>query len=60
MEESLKALENAAKLAGEKGLVRFSRFLDPAQVVYARQIARQYGAELALWGGYEGAERVIA
>ena len=60
MEESLKSLENAAKLAGEKGLMRFSRFLDPAQAVQAAHFARDYGARLALWGGYEGAERVIA
>ncbi|MBQ7886334.1 MAG: hypothetical protein IJ313_05505 [Clostridia bacterium] len=60
MEESLKSLENAAKLAGEKGLVRFSRFLDPAQAVQAAQFAREYGAKLTLWGGYEGAERVVA
>lgn len=60
MEESLKSLENAAKLAGEKGLVRFSRFLDPAQAVQAAQYAKDYGAKLSLWGGYEGAERVIA
>ena len=60
MEESLKSLENAAKLAGEKGLVRFSRFLDPAQAVQAAQFARNYGAKIQIWGGYEGAERVIA
>lgn len=60
MEESLKSLENAAKLAGEKGLVRFSRFLDPAQAVQAGQFAREYGAQVALWGGYDRAERVIA
>ncbi len=60
MEESLKSLENAAKLAGEKGLVRFSRFLDPAQAVQAARYAKVYGAKLSLWGGYEGAERVIA
>jgi len=60
MEESLKSIENAAKLAGEKGLVRFSRFLDPAQAVKAAQQAREYGSQVSLWGGYEGAERVIA
>lgn len=60
MEESLKSLENAAKLAGEKGLVRFSRFLDPAQAVQAAQMAREYGAGISLFGGYDGAERVIA
>ena len=59
-EESLKSLENAAKLAGEKGLVRFSRFLDPAQALHAAHFAKEYGAGFSLWGGYEGAERVIA
>ena len=60
MEESLKSLENAAKLAGEKGLVRFSRFLDPAQAVQAKNFAREFGAKVSFWGGYERAERVIA
>ena len=60
MDESLKTLENAAKLAGEKGLVRFSRFLDPAQAIQAQQLARQYGAKVSFWGGYERAERVMA
>ena len=60
MEESLKSLENAAKLAGEKGLVRFSRFLDPAQAIQAQMLARQYGAKVSFWGGYERAERVVA
>lgn len=59
IEESLKSLENAAKLAGEKGLVRFSRFLDPAQALQAERFAKAYGAGCCLWGGYEGAERVI-
>ena len=60
MDESQKSLANAAKLAGEKDLVRFSRFLDPAQAVQAEQFARMYGAKVAFWGGYERAERVIA
>lgn len=59
MEESLKSLENAARLAGEKGLVRFTRFLDPAQAAQARQLARYYGACFSVWGGYERAERVV-
>ena len=59
MEDSLKTLENAARLAGDKGLVRFTRFLDPAQAAQARQIARGHGACFSAWGGYERAERVI-
>lgn len=59
MEESLKSLENAARLAGEKGLVRFTRFLDPAQAAQAAQVARECGAHFSRWGGYEDAERSI-
>jgi len=59
MEDSLKILENAARLAGEKELVRFTRFLDPAEVAAASKMARQYGAEFSAWGGYEQAERMI-
>jgi len=59
MEDSLKTLENAARLAGDKGLVRFTRFLDPAQAVHAKQIARGHGACFSAWGGHERAERVI-
>ena len=59
MEDIFKAIENAARLAGEKGLVKFTRFLDPAQVIQAKQIAKTYGASFQIWGGYEHAERVI-
>lgn len=59
MEETLKAIENAARLAGNKGLVRFTRFLDPAQAAQAGQLARIHGACFASWGGYDRAERVI-
>ena len=59
MEESLKTLENAARLAGEKGLTRFTRFLDPAEAAQASQLARTYCASFSQFGGYENAERVI-
>ena len=59
MEDSLKSLENAAKLAGEKGLIRFTKFLDPAEAASAAQLARSFGAEFSFWGGYSQAERVI-
>ena len=59
MEDIQKALENAAKLAGEKGLIRFTRFLDPAEAELSRRLARQYGAKLSVWGGYDQAERVV-
>lgn len=59
MEDIQKALENAAKLAGEKGLTRFTRFLDPAEAELGRHLARQYGARFSAWGGYDQAERVV-
>ena len=59
MEDIQKALENAAKLAGEKGLTRFTRFLDPAEAELGRYLARQYGARFSAWGGYDQAERVV-
>ncbi|MGN0990234.1 MAG: RNA-binding protein [Candidatus Ventricola sp.] len=59
MEEIQKALENAAKLASEKGLIRFTRFLDPAEAALAERLARQYGAKLSVWGGYDQAERAV-
>ena len=59
MEDIQKALENAAKLAGEKGLTRFTRFLDPAEAELGRHLAKQHGAKLSVWGGYDQAERVV-
>lgn len=59
MEDIQTALENAAKLAGEKGLTRFTRFLDPAEAELGRRLARQYGAKFSAWGGYDQAERVV-
>lgn len=59
MEESLKTLENAAKLSAEKGLIRFTRFLDPAQTAQGMQIAREHGCRFSFWGGYPDAERGI-
>lgn len=59
MEDIQKALENAAKLAGEKGLTRFTRFLDPTEAELGRHLARQHGAEFSAWGGYDQAERVV-
>ena len=59
MEEAQIALENAARLAGEKGIVRFTRFLDPAQAALCAQLARRYGAAFGAWGGYAQAERAV-
>ena len=51
--------EDAARLASNKGLTRFTRFLDPAQAIQAAQIARSLYAGFSVWGGYPDAERVI-
>ena len=59
-EESSRALESAARLAAQKGLRRYTRFLDPAQAREAESIARGAGVRVSFWGGYERAERVIA
>ena len=59
-EDTSKALESAARLAAQKGLRRYTRFLDPAQAREAEGIARSAGARITCWGGYERAERVIA
>lgn len=59
-EEVASALESAAKLAAVKGLTRFTRFLDPAQLQEAVRIAKNYGTGFDYWGGYEQAERAVA
>lgn len=57
MEENQRTLEFAARFASEKGIARYTRFLDPVQVAAAKQIAREHGAAFSVWGGYEQAER---
>ena len=56
MEENQRTLEFAARFASEKGIARYTRFLDPVQVAAAKQIAREHGAAFSVWGGYEQAE----
>ena len=51
--------EDAARLAAGKGLIRFTRFLDPAQAAQAAQIARAMRCGFSQWGGYPQAERII-
>ena len=58
-EDSHKTLEGAARFAATKGLSRFTRFLDPAQVAEAEQIARACGVGFEKFGGYPQAERAI-
>ena len=59
MDETINLLVNAARFVAHKGVRRFTRYLDPAQVVQARQIAREYGVLFCAWGGYERSERQI-
>lgn len=59
MDEFTKTLENAARLAAEKEIFRFTRFLDPAQAHEASLIAKGYGVSFRGWGGYDQSERVI-
>lgn len=59
MEENNRTFEFAARFASEKEIVRFTRFLDPAQAVEAEKIARQHGVKFSSWGGYDSAERAI-
>ena len=59
MEDISKTLENAAKFAAEKGLIRFTKFLDPAEMAEASKLAKRYGAGFASWGGFEQAERCV-
>ncbi|MFR5788754.1 MAG: hypothetical protein ACLUHE_17845 [Christensenellales bacterium] len=44
MEENQRTLEFAARFASQKGIARYTRFLDPVQVAAAKQIAREHGA----------------
>lgn len=60
MEEATKTLEFAARFAAQKGMARFTRFLDPAQAQEAALLARAQGVCFDCWGGYEQAERVMA
>lgn len=53
------ALEDAARFCSRKGLSKFTRFLDPAQLAQARKIAMEAGVSFSCWGGYEQAERAI-
>ena len=57
--DQIDAFEDAARLVSLKGLTRFTRFLDPAQVVIAERIAHSQGVRFSSWGGYPDAERVV-
>ena len=59
MEDNNRTFEFAARFASEKEILRYTRFLDPAQAVEAGKIAREHGVQFMTWGGYDAAERVI-
>ena len=59
MEDNNRTFEFAARFASEKEILRYTRFLDPAQAVEAGKIARAHGVQFMTWGGYDAAERVI-
>lgn len=60
MDDQIDALADAARLVARRGVCRMTRFLDPAQGAQASLIAREHGVACTLWGGYDGAERVMA
>ena len=59
MEDMQRTFEFAARFACEKGIVRYTRFLDPVQEAAARQIAKEHDAGFEAWGGYAASERKI-
>lgn len=46
--------------AARRGQARFTRFLEPPLIAVATQVAREAGVDMAVFGGYEGAERAVA
>lgn len=59
MTEEKRFLE-LARRAARAGRIGYSRFLEPSMAKTARRCAREEGARIAFFGGYEGAERVVA
>jgi RNA-binding protein YlmH len=55
-----KRLLELARRAAREGKPSFSRFLEPSMIPVAEKCARQAGARVAFFGGYESAERAIA
>lgn len=53
-------LMDAARACAHSGEPRFTRFLEPVHVAAARHAAKECGVKCELFGGYEGAERVMA
>lgn len=55
-----KRLQEIARRARETGTVQYSRFLSPAESDSALRAAREAGANVAFFGGYDDAERRLA
>lgn len=55
-----KRLRELALRAAHTGVPRFTRFMEPSTIPEARAAAHQCGANCAFYGGYDGAERVVA
>ncbi|MBQ6122040.1 MAG: hypothetical protein IJI59_09910 [Clostridia bacterium] len=61
MDDALeKRLNELALRAGHSGRACYTRFLEPSALGMLHMAAGRAGAEVALWGGYEGAERCVA
>ena len=56
----LKRLRELALRAAHAGDVRFTRFMEPSAQNDARAAANRAGVSCAFYGGYDGAERVMA
>lgn len=59
-EQLLARLREGAQICARTGMARYTCFLDPALAQHAAQFAREKRVRLALWGGYDGAERAVA
>ena len=59
-ELELKRLRELALRAAHTGRPQFTRFMEPSMMNDARAAANRAGASCAFWGGYDGAERVMA
>ena len=55
-----KRLNELALRAQHTGRVCATRFLEPSTLVAVNAAASRAGVKVALWGGYEGAERCVA
>ena len=61
MDDALeKRLNELALRAAHSGRACYTRFLEPSALGLCNMAAGRAGAEVALWGGYEGAERCVA